>query len=462
MNTDSNKGHKSRIARFELMLQSNRVYFFDATEFEEIIQFYIDSGSLRLAYKALEIGENQHPGNSGLKLLHVELMLLNNQYKEAEDVIDRLREMEPFNEYVYIHKAVILSKTKRHQEAISFLNKGLEYCESQAEFHSMLAMEYLYLDSYIMAKEHFIKCLEEDPKDTQALYNLIYCFESLENPDGAIEFLNNYLEADPFSEIAWHQLGRQYSSKGLLKQALSSHEFAVICDSDFIGAYFEMGKTLEKMKRYNEAILAYELTLSIAEPTAFALFHIGQCHIELGNTKLAIHYFKRTLNEDPLYEKAWIALIDLYFKNKEFEKALYYAKRSIQIDNVNVSTWKRYAQINFILGFLEEADLGFTECVNLGNYEVDTWVKWADVLKEMDDYPKAIEILQHGLEFHPESSVINFRLGGIYLLSSQSIEASFYLKNAYMSDAKQLSHFYETFPEFKSSSFVKQSLSLKV
>ena len=462
MNTDSNKSHKSPITRFELMLQSNRVYFFDATEFEEIIQFYIDSGSLRLAYKALEIGENQHPGNSGLKLLHVELMLLNNQYKEAEDVIDRLREMEPFNEYVYIHKAVILSKTKRHQEAISFLNKGLEYCESQAEFHSMLAMEYLYLDSYIMAKEHFIKCLEEDPKDTQALYNLIYCFESLENPDGAIEFLNDYLEADPFSEIAWHQLGRQYSSKGLLKQALSSHEFAVICDSDFIGAYFEMGKTLEKMKRYNEAILAYELTLSIAEPTAFALFHIGQCHIELGNTKLAIHYFKRTLNEDPLYEKAWIALIDLYFKNKEFEKALYYAKRSIQIDNVNVSTWKRYAKINFILGFLEEADLGFTECVNLGNYEVDTWVKWADVLKEMDDYPKAIEILQHGLEFHPESSVINFRLGGIYLLSSQSIEASFYLKNAYMSDAKQLSHFYETFPEFKSSSFVKQSLSLKV
>ena len=462
MNTDSNKDHKSPIARFELMLQSNRVYFFDTTEFEEIIQFYIDSGSLRLAYKALEIGENQHPGNSGLKLLHVELMLLNNQYKEAEDVIDKLREMEPFNEYVYIHKAVILSKTKRHQEAISFLTKGLEYCESRAEFHSMLAMEYLFLDSYLMAKEHFIKCLEEDPKDTQALYNLIYCFESLENPDGAIEFLNDYLEADPFSEIAWHQLGRQFSSKGLLKQALSSHEFAVICDSDFIGAYFEIGKTLEKMKRYNEAILAYELTLSIAEPTAFALFHIGQCHIELDNTKLAIHYFKRTLKEDPLYEKAWIALIDLYSKNKDFEKALYYAKRSIQIDNVNVSTWKRYAQINFILGFLEEADLGFTECVNLGNYEVDTWVKWADVLKEMDDYPKAIEILQHGLEFHPESSVINFRIGGIYLLSSQSIEASFYLKNAYKSDAKQLSHFYETFPEFKSSSFVKQSLSLKI
>ena len=80
----------------------------------------------------------------------------------------------------------------------------------------------------------------------------------------------------------------------------------------------------------------------------------------------------------------------------------------------------------------------------------------------MDDYPRALEVLQQGLQFHPESSVINFRLGGIYLLSSQSIEARFYLKNAYISDAQQLNHFYETFPEFRSSSFVKQSLSLKV
>ena len=462
MQTNSNKDHKSPLSRFELMLQSNRVKFFDATEFEEIIEYYIDSGSLRLAYKALEIGENQHPGNSGLKLLHVELMLLNNQYKEAEEVIDQLGEMEPNNECVYIHKAVILSKTQRHQEAISLLKKGLKYCDNQAEFHSMLAMEYLYLDNYMLAKEHFIKCVINDPKDTHALYNTIYCFESLENPDGAIEFLHDFLENDPFSEIAWHQLGRQYANKGLFKQALSSYEFAVICDNEFIGAYFEKGKTLQKMERYNEAILAYETTLSIDEPTAFALLHIGLCHIALGNTKLAIHYFKRTLIEDPLYEKAWIALIDFHFDNKDFKKALHFTKKSIKIDNANVATWKRYAEINLNLGLLKEADLGFKECVKLGNYDVDTWVKWADVHKEMDDYPRALEVLQQGLQFHPESSVINFRLGGIYLLSSQSIEARFYLKNAYISDAQQLNHFYETFPEFRSSSFVKQSLSLKV
>ena len=119
---------------------------------------------MRLAYKPLEIGENQHTDHSGLKLLHVELMLLNNQFTEAEELIDELRDMEPYNEYVYIHKAVILSKTKRHQEAIQFLTKGLKYCDSKAEFHSMLAMEYLFLDSYTMAKEHFINVSTKIPK----------------------------------------------------------------------------------------------------------------------------------------------------------------------------------------------------------------------------------------------------------------------------------------------------------
>jgi hypothetical protein len=44
----------------------------------------------------------------------------------------------------------------RHQEAIEFLKTGMAYTEDALEFHNLLAMEYLYLDSFVMAKEHFI------------------------------------------------------------------------------------------------------------------------------------------------------------------------------------------------------------------------------------------------------------------------------------------------------------------
>lgn len=460
MSTGPEAFDQSPITRFETMLQSDQIHFFDATEFEEIIQFYIDTGNLGTARKALEIGKKQHPDFSGLRLLQVELMLLNNQYEEAEKIIDAVGEMEPYNEAVYLHKAVILSKTMRHQEAIEFLKTGMAYAEDVLEFHNLLAMEYLYLDSFVMAKEHFIKCIDLDPKDTHAMYNIIYCFESLEDTDGAIGFLNEFLAKDPYNEVGWHQLGRQYAAKNQPEQALTAFDFAIICDDAFIGAYFEMGKILEKLKRWNEAILAYETTLQIDDPTSFALLRIGECHKALGNVALALRFFKNALHEDPLSEKAWIALIDLFLMKNNHKQALYYLKKSIQIDNSNIELWKRYATTHQTMGLLEEADIAYGECVNLGNYELSTFIQWADVLKEMQEYNKAAEVLRQGLEFYPENSTLNFRLAGICLLNSQANEARFFLKNGYLSDAKELENFYLQFPQFKSSSFVKNSLPI--
>ena len=42
--------------------------------------------------------------------------------------------------------------------------------ETKYEFHALLAMEYLHLDAFFMAKEYFIKCLEEEVTST-----LLHC-----------------------------------------------------------------------------------------------------------------------------------------------------------------------------------------------------------------------------------------------------------------------------------------------
>ena len=44
------------LTRFESMLKTNNVLFFDAEEFEEIIQHYLDNGKMALAKKAPKLG----------------------------------------------------------------------------------------------------------------------------------------------------------------------------------------------------------------------------------------------------------------------------------------------------------------------------------------------------------------------------------------------------------------------
>ncbi len=44
------------LLKFESMLKTNNVYFFDLVEFEEIIVHYLDTGKIALAKKAIKAG----------------------------------------------------------------------------------------------------------------------------------------------------------------------------------------------------------------------------------------------------------------------------------------------------------------------------------------------------------------------------------------------------------------------
>lgn len=448
------------ISRFESMLKTNEIQFFDATEFEEIGQYYIDMANLSMAKKAIEVGLSQHPESTELTLLLIEYYILTNTLDEASVLLDNLLALEPFNEFAYQHLAVIQSKSNQHQDAIESLKKGMSYSNHKYEFHSLLAMEYLYLDEFFMAKEYFIKCLEAEITDNHALYNIIYCFESLKDVDGAIAYMNQFLNKDPYNEVAWHQLGRQYLAKQMYEQAITAFDFAVICDETFIGAYLELGKALEQLGRYNEAINHYEITLSIDDPTAFALLRIGACHLKIGNEVLGVKFLKKAIHEDPLLDKGWIALCEHYMRKKAYAKVLHYVKKAVKIDNTRVRYWRFYAQSNKALGFLEEAHLAYERLVELGNYEVQTWLDWAGVLLELQEYGRGIKALKQGIEFHPENSQLHYMLAGFYMMQAKANEASFFLKNAYAINPKDLDVFYETFPTSRTSHLVKDTLSL--
>ena len=73
---------------------------------------------------------------------------------------------------------------------------------------------------------------------------------------------------------------------------------------------------------------------------------IGHCYENLGNEDLAVQYFYKTVHEDPLLDKGWIAITKFYQQKRNFKKALYYINKAINIDVENVVYWKLYAQIN--------------------------------------------------------------------------------------------------------------------
>ncbi len=447
MQLSSNEHNNFSLEKFESMLKTNSVLFFDSEEFEEIVHHYLENGKIALAKKATKLGLEQHPGSTSLKLFQIEMFIFENQLDIADELLDELYQLEQSNEEIYIQKANIFSRRDKHKEAIALLEQALEITNDQADVLSLLGMEYLFMEDYVNAKYYFMKCLEEDEEDYSALYNIIYCFEYLEENEAAIDYLNDFLNKNPYCEVAWHQVGKQYYVLKDYKKALAAYDFAIISDDRFIGAYLEKGRVLEKLNRYEEAIESYSITLTLDDPTSYALLRIGKCYEKLGNAEMALQFYTKCVAEDSLLDKGWIAITDFYTKSKQFQKALYYIEKALNIDSENVLYWKRYAKINNKLNLFEEAEVGFRKAIELGNYEMESWLTRGDILTNIGEFEAAVNNFNQALEFYPENPEIEYRLSGLYFTLNETDKGIFHLKNALKAEPEYLMIIEELFPQ---------------
>ena len=417
------------LSKFESMLKTNKVLFFDSEEFEEIILHYLDMGKANLAKKALKLALEQHPKSTGLKLVQVEMLIYDDKLEQAEKLLNELFAIEPNNDEIYIQKANIYSKRDNHEKAVELLKTALEYTDDYADVYNLMGMEYLFMDNLEMAKDSFIKCLEVDIEDQSALYNVVYCFEFLDQNQEAIEYLTKYIDLNPYSEIAWHQLGRLHYGIKEYDQAIRAFDYATLIDDEFLGAFMEKAKALERLKKYKEAIESYNRTIELDDATSYALLRIGKCYEKLGNNVQALNHYNKTVHEDPLLDKGWIAITDFYIRQKNYQKALFFVNKALAIDNQNRLYWKRYATINKQMNFFEEAEFGFRKAVEFGDYQLDTWLFWVDILQFLGEFETAIQTLLQATEYFPEEQEVEYRLAGLYFMIQDTIKGKFHLSN---------------------------------
>ena len=434
------------LSKFESMLKTNSVYFFDSVEFEEIIQYYLDNGKHSLAKKAVKLGLEQHPSSVILKLLKVELLVFEDKLQKASTIISELEAVEPSNEDLLIQKATIYSKNNKHLEAISTFKLVLPNTDEKVDVWSMIGMEYLYLDDFENARLNFANCIDVDYEDYSSLYNVMYCFDMENNHEEAIVFLNKYIDANPYCEIAWHQLGRQYFVLKRYKEALRAFDFSVLIDEGFVGGYLEKAKTLEELEQYEEAIENYLITLELDDATAFVYVRTGECYQVLGDLETAVTYYKKAVNEDPLLDKGWLLLTNLYQEDEQYQKALHYVSKALQIDEDNSVYWRTYAEINLKLNFYEEAVKAFRKCLALDDNSLEVFVGLADVLLFLGEFEDALKIMVKAKNTYKESAEIEFRLCGLFMLAAKEAYSLLHLKNGLAIDAEYREIVKELYP----------------
>ncbi len=444
------------------MLKTNSFLFFDSNEYEEIIVYYIEIGNIFLAKKAISLASKQYPDSTILSLLHIEVLLLNNEVVKAEQIALKIYEIDPLNPEILIQKAKIYSKKKNHIKAIELLEEIKENSDLYYDALSLIGKEYLFIDDFENAKNIFMKCLKQDDFDYSVLNNILYCFDSIGDSKSTIKYLNSFLETNPYSEIAWHQLGKEYVKDKRYEEALSAFDFAIISDDSFVGAYIEMAKILEKLNRINEAIEKYEISIGINQPTTFALYRIGRCHYKLGNNDLALSYFIQTIEEDPIHDKAWMSIAIIYYNKNDFNESKNNLLKALEIDSDKIKYWELYAKINVKIDNFEEAELAIKEILSLGKLDVNTLTFLTQTLIKIPKNESLIKGLLKSINLFPKSAEneINYLLSAIYFKILDNENAISHLKKAYFYNPAKYNYFKKLFPVIPKLHVFKNMLTI--
>tara|TARA_B100000674_G_C37944370_1_gene964161 strand:- start:955 stop:2271 length:1317 start_codon:yes stop_codon:yes gene_type:complete len=431
------------------MLKTNSVFYFDSNDFINISHHYIDQANYKLAGRAVKMGLNQHPNNIDLMLINSELLIFNSKYDDAYEILNFVQEIDPENREVYLQKATIYSKNNLSEEAIDILKSALSFIDDKIDIWNMIAMEFLLIEDFDSAIPFFKKCLDYDDEDYQSLYNLVFCYENLGLIEESIDELCKVLEKRPYSKIAWHQLGKIYIKQGKLKQAISAFDFAIISDDQFVSAYIEKAKILEKSKKYNSALENYKISIQLSEPNSYIFYRISKCYKKLNNKKLFIEYIKKALREEPGNEKAWIYLIKFYLKKNNLRQSKYLAKKALDNNHNSIKILKLNALISRSVGNKVEAIRNYKEIIDV--QENQSWKIWKSLLKcilEIQEWPELLRLSLRAKKYFPNKSFLDFIISGCLLKNGKLNEAIYFFQSGSKS-SKIPTKLSKSFPEFK-------------
>ena len=418
------------ISRYENMLNNNTQSFFDSHEFEDIADHYIEKGLLGEAMGSMEMAFKQYPFSANFLIKKAQILTILERLAEAETALDIAETLEPSNPDLHIAKGSILSKKRKHQDALKHFHKAQNLSESPIDVYPFIAFEYQCLGRFQDAIKYLDVFLNNEPEDDIAIFNIAYCFERLDAYNDAIDFFKKLIEKSPYCEITWYQLGLFYNKIKDYKQAIIALDYAILIDECFTAGYHEKARSLTQLGKTKEAINTYLLTFAFENATGYTYLKIGLCYKELSIYKQAIRYFTKACHEDPQLSEAWMEIGLCYEATGSIEEALHNIKKAVNLSPDDLEYLYIQTKIHYKTGLYNEAELGYKKLIKLGCESPTIWMEYAHMMKKLNEPKEAISLLKKGLKQNKNHSELLVRLGAYLFLDGQEDLARKYLHKA--------------------------------
>ncbi len=412
------------VRRYEKMKKNKTLYFFDVYEFENIIDYYIDSNESTHAYEAAFLASQQHPTSIPIQLKKAQVLVDKGETLQSIQILERLEALDSSNYEIFAMKGTALSLMGDIEAARKNFDQALALNpENQEELLLDIVLSFEYLGHYREALKYLKSAYKSNPENTSVLYEMGFCYNKLNKFDKSIAFYMKYLDLEPYSDNVWYNLGIIYNKNGDFAKSIEAYDFALAINDQNAFAHFNKGNILANLERYKEAIDSYLEYMKIDEESSEALTYIAECYESLDDTMNATRYYRKALEVDSDFPEPWYGLGKLFLKENLAEDSLYYLKKAIELDKDDPDYWITYAMALEATREFGKAEEAFKEALKLDPYDYYTWIEYGDLLIKSGRVLDALSILEKASSNLPDHAGLIFRTSACHFLLSNEKEA---------------------------------------
>ncbi|MEO1049992.1 MAG: tetratricopeptide repeat protein [Bacteroidota bacterium] len=185
----------------------------------------------------------------------------------SKKFMNRAIELSPDNPYVLFNFANIHSRLQEYEKAIIAYKRA-------AELDSTLILPHLYLGDIYFEKEQY---------------------------DSAIYFYTHYSARDSLNEKAFFKSALAHYQLGHKQDAIDNWLSVVKINDENVDAHLNIGLTFSEIKKYDQAIIHFNQTISLAPDKNAAYMHRGHALSQMGQHKEAKTDLDYTIKILPKY-----------------------------------------------------------------------------------------------------------------------------------------------------------------
>lgn len=436
------------VGRFEEMVKNKGHYFFESDELEEIFDYYYHQGHIEQAAQVVEFGILQNPYSALFYVKRAQISMAHGRFEEALGHLNQAEIFEPTNYELYLIRGSIYDLTGNPKEAVKHLKTAEGYAEDQVEVvYNALAGVFINWKKYNSAIYYLQLVLNLIPDHTEALYDICFCYHQLEDIDAGVVFFKDYIEKEPFSDVAWYNLATLFNKSELYEKALEAFDYALLINDKNSLAWFNKANTFINMEQYVEALDCMYRAHDAEPENPVLRCGVGVCHEKMGRIPEARSWYTKALETDPILSDAWYGLGICDELEAKYDDSVMHIRKALEFMPDSEEYWCSLGEVYAKMGNSEAAIEAYQHALDIDEGYYEARIDMAVSELALGNTQKAFSLIDKGMALHKGESDFHYRLAAFHYRFNLIQEALVQFQQGLTLDFEEHATFFDIVPD---------------